>query len=186
MSASEPVERVVAVLQEAGYDRLPQPVEVAGIPFEFAATLVAKAALDLVLVVDTVTDTDEASLQLRVEGLGRALDLVDSRRPLTVILVGPEPVPDLQLSLTRVARVLTAGTSGDERDLRRGVAVLLPLEPQAVAEMPESWRSAREKLLRAHPAGAHVLEAANGGSTAVADAVRAHLLGTELHEGETS
>jgi hypothetical protein len=186
VSASPPVERVVAVLHEAGYDRLPQPVEVAGIPFEFAATLVAKAALDLVLVVDTVTDTDEASLRLRVEGLGRALDLVASRRPLTVILVGPEPVPDLQLSLTRVARVLTAGTSGDEHDLRRGIGILLPLEPQAVAEMPESWRSAREKLLRAHPVGAHVLVAANGGPTAVADAARAHLLGTDLHESEAS
>ena len=186
MSASPPVERVVTALQEAGYDRLSQPVDVGGIPFEFAATLVAKAGLDLVLVVDTITDTDEASLRLRVEGLGRALDLVESRRPLTVILVGPEPVPDLQLSLTGVARVLTAGTSGDEHDLRRGIAILLPLEPQAVAEMPESWRSAREKLLRAHPAGAHVLDAASGGPTAVADAVRAHLLGTDAREAEVS
>ena len=186
VSASPPVERVVAVLQEAGYDRLPQPVEVAGIPFEFAATLVARAGLDLVLVVDTITDNDEASLRLRVDGLGRALDLVESRRPLTVILVGPEPAADLHLSLTRVARVLTAGTRGDEHDLRRGIAVLLPLEPQAVAEMPESWRSAREKLLRAHPAGAHALEAANGGPAAVADAVRTHLLATDLHEGEAS
>ena len=186
MSASPPVERVVALLQEAGYDRLPQPVEVAGIPFEFAATLVAKAALDLVLVLDTITDTDEPGLRLRVEGLGRALDLVESRRPLTVILVGPEPAPDLQLSLTRVARVLTAGTSGDEDDLRQGIAVLLPLEPRAVAEMPESWRSAREKLLRAHPAGAHALDAASRGATAVADAARAHVLGTDLDDGEAS
>lgn len=128
MSTSPPVERVVDLLREGSYERLPQPVAVASIPFEFSAVLVASSSLDLVLVVDTITDTDVASIRARVEGVSRALDLVESRRPLTVVLVGPEPTPELLLALTRVARVLIAGVPSDERELREALAVLLPLE----------------------------------------------------------
>lgn len=176
MSASQPVERVVALLGEAGYERLPQPVEVAAIPFEFSAVLVGSSSLDLVVVVDTVTDGNVADIRRRVEGLGRALDLVKSRRPLTVILIGPEPNPQLQLALTRIARVLVVGPHG-ERELRKAIAVLLPLELVTVAELPESWRSAREKLLAAHPDAADLLDAAKVGPEEVADAARRHLLG---------
>ena len=48
MSASQPVERVVALLHEASYERLPQPVQIAGIPFEFSAVLAVSSSLDLV------------------------------------------------------------------------------------------------------------------------------------------
>jgi hypothetical protein len=178
VSASQPVERVVALLCKAGYERLPQPVEVAAIPFEFSAVLAGSASLDLVVVVDTVTDSDVASIRRRVEGLSRALDLVESRRPLTVVLVGPEPTPELQLALTRIARVLVVGPHG-ERELREAVAVLLPLELVTVTEMPESWRSTREKLLAAHPDAADLLDAAKIGPKAVAEATRHHLLGTD-------
>jgi hypothetical protein len=185
VSASQPVERVVALLREASYERLPQPVEIAGIPFEFSAVVAASSSLDLVVVVDTVTDTDVASIRRRVEGLSRALDLVDSRRPLTVVLIGPEPVPELQLALTRVARVLVAGVPSGERELREAIAVLLPLELVTVTEMPESWRSAREKLLAAHPDAADLLDAAKVGPEEVAEAARRHLLGTGPGGGES-
>ncbi len=184
MSASQPVEKVAALLREAGYDRLPQPVAVAGIPFKFSAVLAAKSSLDLVVVVDTVTDTDIASIRRRVEGMSRALDLVESRRPLTVVLIGPQAPPELQLALTRVARVLVAGVPSSERELREAVAVLLPLEPVTVTEMPESWQSAREKLLAAHPAAAGLLEAAKAGPKEVTEAARRHLLGIGRGGGE--
>lgn len=171
------------MLEGAGYDRLPRPVEVAGIPFEFSAVVAATSALDLIAVVDTIAESDEANIRLRVEGLTRALDLVESRRPLTVILVGPEPMPELQLALTRVARVLIAGVPNEERDLRQAIAVLLPLEPHAVAEMPESWQTARQQLIGDHPAGAEVVQAAKLGAETVADATRAYLLGEDLKEG---
>jgi hypothetical protein len=183
MTASQPVERVVAMLQGAGYDRLPQPVEVAGIPFEFSAVMAAKAALDLIVVLDTITESNEASIRLRIEGLGRALDLVESRRPLTVVLVGPEPMPDLHVALTRVARVLAVGVPSEQRDLHQALAVLLPLELRTVAEMPESWQSAREKLLTAHPAGAEVLDAAKHGAEEVTNAARELLLRGDSKDG---
>jgi hypothetical protein len=175
VSASQPVERLVALLSEAGYERLPQQIEVAAIPFEFSAVLAGSSSLDLVVVIDTVADTDAAEIRRRVDGLTRALDLVQSRRPLTVILVGPEPSQDLQLALSRVARVLVVGPYG-ERETRQAIAVLLPLEIVTVTEMPESWRSARERLLAGHPDAAALVEAAQFGAEAVAEAARRHLL----------
>lgn len=177
---SQPVERVVVLLSEAGYERLAQPVEIAGIPFEFSAVLAARSSLDLVVVVDTVVDSDVESIRRRVEGLSRALDLVESRRPLTVVLTGPEPTPELQLALTRIARVLVVGVPSEDRELREAVAVLLPLELVTVAEMPESWRSAREKLRTAHPEAAELLQAAAAGPKEVAAAVRRVLLGADV------
>jgi hypothetical protein len=158
-------------------------VAVGGIPFEFSAVLAASSSLDLVVLVDTVTDDDVLSIRRRVEGLSRALDLAHSRRPLTVVLIGPEPVPELQLALTHV--VLAAGVPSGERELREAIAVLLPLDIVTVTEMPESWPSAREKLLAAHPDAADLLEAAKVGSEAVAQAARRHLLGEEPGGGET-
>jgi hypothetical protein len=173
------------MLEGAGYGRMPHPTEVAGIPFEFSAVVVATSGLDLIVVIDTIAESDEADIRLRVEGLTRALDLVDSRRPLTVILVGPEPMPELQLALTRVARVLTAGVSNEERALRRGIAVLLPLEVQTVTEMPESWQTARQQLVRTFPRGAEVVQASKLGPDAVVDAMRAYLLEDDSDDGGT-
>jgi hypothetical protein len=184
VSASQPVERVVTLLREAGYERLPQPVAVAAIPFEFSAVLVGSSSLDLVVVVDVVTDRNVTDIRRRVEGLSRALDLAKSRRPLTVILIGPEPNPELQLTLTRIARVLFVGPY-DERELREAIAVLLPLDLVTVTEMPESWRSAREKLLAAHPDAADLLDAAKVGSEEVSEAARRHLLGTGSDTAES-
>jgi hypothetical protein len=46
--------------------------------------------------------------------------------------------------------------------------------------MPESWRSAREKLRAAHPDAAELLQAAAIGPKEVAAAVRRNLLGADL------
>jgi hypothetical protein len=58
MTAGGPVARVTALLGEAGYELIKQP-EVAGIPFQFDATLAAGASLDLVVVVNLAVEPDE-------------------------------------------------------------------------------------------------------------------------------
>lgn len=185
MNASQPVERVVALLCEADYERLPQPVVVADIPFDFSAVLVKSSSLDLVVVIDTVTDLDIASIRRRVEGLSRALDRVGSRRPVTVVFVGPEPPSELQLALMHVARVLFAGVPKGTRELKEAIAILLPLHRVALADMPESWPSARQKLLTAHPDAATLLKASKRGSAAVAQAVRREMLKPIKSDGES-
>jgi len=103
---------------------------IAAVPFEFAAILLGtNHANDLIVVVDTLVDS-EPRIRQKVEGLSRALDLVSSRRPLTVVLAGPPPRPTITEALARVSRVLTVGTpTGDNADrfLTDTLAVLLPL-----------------------------------------------------------
>jgi hypothetical protein len=130
MTQNQPVTRVVQILTNAGYRHRTAPVTVASVPFEFAALLLGSdRANDLIIVIDTLVD-GEARIRQKVEGLSRALDLVASRRPLTVVLVGPPPRPTIVEALSRVSRVLTVGTpTGENADrfLADALAVLLPL-----------------------------------------------------------
>jgi hypothetical protein len=166
----------VSLLGGAGYAALDQPITVGGIPFEFGATLAAKTSLDLVVVIDTMAD-DEDRIRRRVEGLSRALDLVRSRRPLTVILVGPPPGRAFTHALARVSRVLVVGTptgADAEDELVDVLAVLLPLELSTQHDgTPESWAGVREELLAAHSDTdtAAVLEASEAGADAVREAL---------------
>ena len=172
MSASEPVQRVVALLEGAGYEVIEQPRPIGGIPFEFAAMLAGVGSLDLIAVIDVDTESDRGRLRGRVEGLARALDLVHSRRSLTLVLVGVRPEPELLQGLARVGRVLlTTAPPGKEGEVEMSdaLAVLLPLristDPDTAAE---SWAAARASIAAAYPAEAKgVLAATSAGAPAV-------------------
>ena len=58
----------------------------------------------------------------------RQLDVVRSRRPLTVVLVGPRLESTTLAALSRYARVLPIGETTDDENLRNWLAVLLPLK----------------------------------------------------------
>ncbi|MGH2500163.1 MAG: hypothetical protein ACRDF0_08770 [Candidatus Limnocylindria bacterium] len=172
MSASEPVQRVVALLEGAGYEAIEQPRPIGGIPFEFAAMLAGVGSLDLIAVIDVDTESDRGRLRGRVEGLARALDLVRSRRSLTLVLVGVRPEPELVQALARVGRVLlTTAPPGDEGEVEMSdtLAVLLPLQIAADPESAaESWAAARTSIAAAYPAEAKgVLAAASADAAAV-------------------
>jgi hypothetical protein len=131
MTPATPVERIVAILSEAGYRLLSLPLTIASVPFDFAAALVGSGrSTDLVVVIDTVVDSVARTRQ-KIDGLGRAMDVAGSRRPVTAVIAGPRP-PDTALdALGRVCRVLPVGTPvGVEADalLHQWLSVLLPLE----------------------------------------------------------
>ncbi len=176
MSASEPIQRVVALLEGAGYEVIEQPRPIGGIPFEFEAMLAGVGSLDLIAVIDVDAESDRGRLRGRVEGLARALDLVRSRRSLTLVLVGVRPEPELIQALARVGRILlTTAPPGDEGEveMRDALAVLLPLQiatgPDSAAE---SWVAARASIAAAYPAEANgVLAAASAGAAAVEEAL---------------
>jgi hypothetical protein len=171
-----PVEKVVAALTRAGYRTLNKPFSVATVPFEFAAVLVGpERTHDLIVVVDTVEEA-EPRIKQKVEALSRALDVARSRRPLTVILAGPQPATATIEALARVSRVLPIGTPlgpTADRALDDWLAVLLPLHlPQttdtvadAKGELYRRLKADREKtfsdvLLAAASEGADAVESA--------------------------
>jgi hypothetical protein len=183
LSGVGPVGRVTTMLEQAGYEGLDQPRSIGGVPFEFAAMFVGRTSLDLIAVLDLAIDADEERIRRRVEALARALDLVSSRRSLTVILVGPRPPQSLIQAIAEVARVLAVGTpaEGDDASLQDALAVLLPLELVTENEEKDGggsdWEDARKRLLAEHPTElATVLAAAGRGQTAVTEALRVLLI----------
>lgn len=127
MTETTPVERVARALEDASFRRMPTPLEIAGVTFDAAAAFVGTPpSPDLVLVGDTTLQTSR-DLQRIVEGVGRALDVMRSRRPLTLVLVGPRLDSKAITSLSRYARVLPVGESADAANLSNWLAVLLPL-----------------------------------------------------------
>ncbi len=127
MTETTPVERVAEVLKFARFKRLPMPVEIGGVEIEASAAFVGEPPIpDLIIVGDTLEQTP-GRMQQTIEGAGRALDMMGSRRPLTLVVVGPKPESSALTALSRYARVLTVGERADESALANWLAVLLPL-----------------------------------------------------------
>jgi hypothetical protein len=128
LTETTPVERVARALEDANFRRMPAPLEIAGITFDAIAAFVGTPpSPDLVVVGDTSLQTSR-DIQRVVEGVGRALDVMRSRRPLTLVLVGPRLESKAISSLSRYARVLPVGESADADSLSNWLAVLLPLQ----------------------------------------------------------
>jgi hypothetical protein len=183
MTAAGPVSRVTALLGEAEYELIEQP-EVAGIPFRFDATLAVRDSLDLVVVVDLAMKPDEDRVRRAVEAFARALDLVRSRRSLTVVLVGPAPHPGLIRAVAHVARILRVPPDRDDGDLlRESLSVLLPLEAGGLGAekvVDVGWSDTRRQLIEAdEEIVGPVLEAAARGDDVVSRAA-ADVLGAPI------
>lgn len=128
MIETTPVERVAKMLEAASFERMPIPLHIAGLKFDAAGAFVGVSpSPDLVIVGDTTIQTAR-DLQRTVEGVARALDVVRSRRPLTLVLVGPRLGSAALAALSRYARVLPVGETADEASLENWLAVLLPLK----------------------------------------------------------
>lgn len=191
MTLATPVERIVAILSAAGYRQLAMPLTIASVPFDFAAALVGSGrSTDLVVVIDTVVDSVARTRQ-KIDGLGRAMDVAGSRRPVTAVIAGPRP-PDTTLdALGRVCRVLPVGTPvGAEADtlLHQWLSVLLPLElpdpgetgGDPFAELDQHLTSTVHADVRAH-----LFQAAPRGQDGVRAALRALILeGLDLDEAD--
>jgi len=131
LTYSNLVEQVVSILMNSGYRRLNAPFRLAGLHFEVAAVLIGTdRSSDLVIVEDTVASTSR-EIQIRIETIARAMDALDSRRPITVILIGPRPSSTELVAMSRVSRVLPVGPTSisDQTEvLQNWLAVLLPLQ----------------------------------------------------------
>lgn len=132
MTGTPNAELVMTVLERGGYQRLPKPLIVTGMEFDFeAAARGTGRSHDLVLVATDRLPT--LRLQRLIAGLARSLDLAQSRRPVTLVIVGELSAGD-RSELDRHARVLHIESADpSEEEVERAIAVLLPLDlPAAV------------------------------------------------------
>lgn len=117
----------LAVLENAGFEKLPKPLTVVGTEFDFeAAARGTGTSNDLVLIATDRVPTRR--LQRLVAGLARSLDLAASRRPVSLVLLGAIASSD-RVELERYARVLSVGSSSPSiSEIEAAIAVLLPLK----------------------------------------------------------
>jgi hypothetical protein len=176
MSVSKPVERVVQLLAANEYVHLGEYLNVGSVRFDFSAVLVgARRASDLIVVADTLDGPTDSHLRRAIAALARALDLAESRRSMTLIVVGPRPSEISLRELARVSRILLVGTpTGDSADesIRGTLAVLLPLDlpvggattssPLELvrAQLPEIDPSILDAFFVAAPSGTESVRAA--------------------------
>jgi hypothetical protein len=169
------VHEVLTVLENAGFERLPKPLTVAGTEFDFeAAARGTHNSHDLVLV--ATDQVPRRRLQRLVAGLARSLDLAASRRPMSLVLIGGVAASD-RSELERYARVLpVASATPDVTEIEEAVAVLLPLKlPNA--DLVHGSDPANEVMaalgpLKATPDHIALIQAAADGSGAVREALR--------------
>jgi hypothetical protein len=156
MTDSTPVGRVTVALENAGYQRISDGLQVGELRFQFPAAFVkAKSSAELILVADIASES-EVQLTRKVDGVARALDIAASTRSLTLVVTGPRPSASTLESLGRVCRVLPTGNiSGADGNeiLQNWLAVLLPLT------LPQLESVAGNSLARIHAAAQNLDEA---------------------------
>jgi len=151
-------ERVVAVLiQQGNYRKLPQPLKIGSLSFEFDHALVAsERGNDLVVIMELRGGTSDEALIRKVLSLTRALDVLRSRRSVTAVLTSGPALPETVQSMSRVCRVLPIGSPSGPKAVeavRDWLSVLLPIiQPEAVETLVD-WGSDLEAEIPAPTAG---------------------------------
>jgi hypothetical protein len=124
----------------------------------------------LILIADTAFDTEQRILQ-KAEGLARALDVVQSKRPLTLVVAGPRPHSGTLEAMSKVCRVLPIGTVLDDDPdavLRNWLAVLTPLNlPEPNANIADPLTEMAMQLEDLHPDVGSLVRFAPRGADAV-------------------
>lgn len=175
MSAA--VELVLEELESAGFRRLPKPLVVAGAVFDFDAA-VTGTGVSHDLVVVGGQEADSVRLVQLLSGLNRSLDRLSSRRPVSLVLIGPRPRPATLARLEDNVRVMVIeGELPESAAIRDAIAVLFPLHlPPTTQEVADpldelvadlgSSASDEHRLL---------VDAARAGPDAVRETFRRHL-----------
>lgn len=172
MTLTEPVATVVGVLVEIGYVTHEQPVRIGSVPFDFAAILTLPQSLELVVIVD-MRQEDASRISAQISSLGRALDVVSSRRSMSIVLIGPPPTGAVLDTIGRTGRVLLVDLPLGEQGsaaIQETLAVLLPLElPRVTDSTEQSWADLTRQLFDVHPQArvSSLLKAAEQGPSAV-------------------
>jgi hypothetical protein len=149
-----PLERAIALLKNKGYRTVQQPFGIGTATYSFDAVLTAEQSLDLVMLQDTTLGSGER-IRREVLAFGRSLDVLGSRRTLTLVLVGQPLEPAVLESLLRVCRVLPVGPlEADDARLRDRLAVLLPLELSDATDVLGDWISEVRRRLSVEQARA--------------------------------
>lgn len=162
------VETVMGVLEDHKFQPCPKPLEVAETTFPFEGAAVGlRPSHDLVLVAGS--EITPAKLVRMLTAVARRLDVSASKRPITLVLVGPSAL-SATAELERVARVLRVSANPTAEEVKDALAVLLPLDAtvgaayrevdalEEVAKHVKTWRPEWEAFMDAARHGQAAVE----------------------------
>lgn len=141
-----PLDRATKLLKDNSYRDARQPFDIGSSTFQFDAALTAERSLDLVILQDTTVGSIER-MRRELLAFGRSLDVLGSRRTLTLVLAGQRIESDIIERLSQVCRVLMVSPSADDTQLRDALAVLLPLKLPKATTLQGDWTSEVRKRL---------------------------------------
>ena len=131
-------QQVDALLEDNGYTRLPQRLDIGGVALEIDnAWNGPPGTLDLAIVTARPnTRSTSSQLYWGVQRLVRALEAADSQRTLTVILIGADetPGPETRRSETELQTLARVLIADPDAPVDRALAPLIQLELPSVEE----------------------------------------------------
>lgn len=166
------VTTVMAVLVDDGYKAHKKPLVVAGSEFDFEAAAVGTGTShDLVLVASE--QFPQPQLRRLVTAVARSLDVVASKRPITLVFLGAMTAAE-KANIERFARVLVVPAPDPTRsEVEAAIAVLLRLRlPTAALRGREPIDEVYRALGTATPEQERLLSAATGGADEVREVLR--------------
>ena len=168
------IDTVTRALQEEGFYPLSVPLRVAGLSFQFDGALIGtRDSHDLVLLGGlTVRSTELAQL---LASFCRMLDHLESRRPVTLVILGPTPDAATLTQLTTHARVIALGLSEpSDHVVRDRLAILFPIDLPPPGETTINPMDEVKQCLSGPITAAHValIDAASQGQRQVCTALR--------------
>lgn len=141
-----PLDRVIGFLKTKGFRDAQQPFGIGSATFRFDAVLTTDKTLNLVIIQDTKVGSIER-LRRELLAFGRSLDVLGSRRTLTLVLLGQRIDADVAEGLSQICRLLMVSATADGTQLRDSLAILLPLELPKTFELQGDWSSEMRKRL---------------------------------------
>lgn len=168
-----PLDRVIDFLKAKGFRDAQQPFGIGSATFRFDAVLTADKTLNLVILQDTTVGSIKRLLR-ELLAFGRSLDVLGSRRTLTLVLVGKRIDADVADDFSEICRLLMVSGTADDTQLRDSLAVLLPLELPPTTDLQGDWSVEVRKRLSAdtNRVAATYLAAAEQGEAGVRHELR--------------
>lgn len=168
------LQAVIDELKSADFQELDTPLQVAGAEFDFETAFVGTGVShDLVVLATSATSVQR--LTRLMASLSRALDQLSSKRPITLVVHGESPSLLERDELERHGRLLLVGEEFSEADVKRAIAVLMPLVlPSTQSGGKDPMVEVRKALSSNANSAEHLalVEAAPGGVETVRNALR--------------
>jgi hypothetical protein len=164
-------EMIINELVRHGYQKVPQPLHIADINFDFAGALTGPNNQESLTLVLDGDGQSFAAAQRRLQAFVMVLERTGSTRPINVVVLAKKVDVKAITALEEVARVVLVNP---DRPLEKSLNVLMPLKlPEPIASSGSAETALEEELGgRPDAVGERLLKAASESADKVESTMR--------------